>query len=133
MCNFKTLISDYLADVQKGISLFKEKIGDTHPLSAWRNDGLPQKGKLSDDVEYQFHGVGCLLIFPEHEVDFDFGLGGRVDGFDLWRLNLYVESSPEKYSYYNGNDLLKKDFELAVEKGEIGKLGDPNCNLYYCN
>jgi len=130
--NFKVVVGDYLSEVQEGIALFKDKIGDTHPLSAWRNDGLPQKGQLSDDVRYEFHGVGCLLVFPEYEVDFDFGPDGRIDGFDLWRLGLYVESRPDKYPYYKDSNVLKKDFELAVKKELIGKLDGPHCNLYYC-
>ncbi|PWQ94837.1 DUF6896 domain-containing protein [Leucothrix arctica] len=134
MCssNLKTVIECYLADVRKGMVLFKEKIGDTHPLSAWRNGGLPQNGKLSENIEYEFHGIGCLLIFSDHKVDFDFGYGGRIDGFDLWRLSLFVESFSEKYPYYKNNDLLKRDFELSVKKRDIGKLDNPHCNLYYC-
>ncbi len=129
--NLKTVIDDYLVEVQKGINLFKLKIGDTPPLVAWRNNDIPQQGKLSDDVEYQFHGIGCVLVFPEYEVDFDFGPDNRNDGFDLWRLSLYVSSRAERYPYYQDEEKLKKEFENAVEANVIAKLDHPYSNLYF--
>ncbi|MEW5251109.1 DUF6896 domain-containing protein [Microbulbifer sp. 2201CG32-9] len=129
--NLKTVIDDYLGEVQKGINLFKSKIGDTPPLVAWRNKDIPQKGKLSDDVKYEFHGIGCVLIFPEYEVDFDFGPDNRSDGFDLWRLHLYVSNRAKKYPYFQDEKKLKKEFENAIEASAIAQLDHPYSNLYF--
>jgi len=36
------------------------------------------------NIKYTFHGYGCLVTIGNVSVDFDFGFGGRIDGFDLW-------------------------------------------------
>ena len=101
------MIDDYLADVAIGAALFEKKIDDKHPLEAWRNKDIPQKGDLSEKVKYEFHGIGCLLVFPEYDVDFDFGPDKRIDGFDLWRLSQYVSSRIKKYTEYKNIKILK--------------------------
>ncbi len=127
----KEVIDDYQEGVSRGLSLFKQQIGDMPPLVAWQKKKIPQQGKLSGEIEYQFHGIGCLLIFPEYEVDFDFGPDNRSDGFDLWRLTQYVSSRLGKYPKYEDEGRLKNDFEQAIEQGEVGKLDHPYCNLYF--
>ena len=124
------VIDDYLSKVEQGVSLFKKQLGDKHPLQAWGNKDIPQRGKLSDAIEYEFHGIGCALIFSDCEVDFDFGPDDRVDGFDLWRLTQYLLSCPNKYPDYSA-DKIKKDFENALEHKAITKLTHPYCNLYF--
>ena len=128
--DFKKVVDDYLSAVEVAVSLFKQEIGETAPLKAWHDGQLPQTGKLSDEIEYQFHGIGCLLIFSDYEVDFDFGPEGRIDGFDLWRLNGYLGSCKDKYSGYS-EEQLKNDFAAAVSSGEIYKLHKSSSNLYY--
>ncbi|WHI48193.1 hypothetical protein [Microbulbifer sp. VAAF005] len=127
---FKKVVDDYLAAVGKGISLFKKEVGEMPPLEAWRDKKLPQSGSFPSGVEYQFHGIGCLLIFNDCEVDFDFGPDNRSDGFDLWRLSGYISSCPQKYPAYSEENL-KKDFAEAVSQELIKKLDHPYCNLYF--
>jgi len=127
----KTVIDDYLDAVKQGMALFVEKVGDTPPLVAWKEKQIPQKGNLSKEVEYQFHGIGCLLIFSDYEVDFDFGPDDRFDGFDLWRLGQYVSSRLDKYPDYQDEDRLEHDFDQAIKGGEISKLDHPYCRLYF--
>lgn len=54
-------------------------------------NNIPQVGKLSDTVGYQFHGIGCYLDYGAYYVNFDFGDNQRYDGFDLWRITRYTE------------------------------------------
>ena len=128
--DFKKVVDDYLSAVEVAISLFRQEIGETAPLKAWHDGRLPQTGRLSDEIEYQFHGIGCLLVFSDYEVDFDFGQEGRTDGFDLWRLTGYLSSCKDKYPGYS-QEQLKHDFIAAVSSGEINKLQDSSSNLYY--
>ncbi len=90
MNDLEQLIVEYLKEVEQGLKLIDQKIGRRDILAAWRQKLLPRKGVLQDGIEYELHGIGCCLIFPDHMVDFDFAPGGRSDGFDLWRLGLYV-------------------------------------------
>ncbi len=71
------------------------------------------------------------MIFPEDEVNFDFGPDNHSDGFDLWRLTQYVSSQSNKYPQYKDTEQLKKDFEYAIEQGVIAKLDHSYCNLYF--
>lgn len=128
--SLKTVINDYLNKVEDGVSLLKNQTGGEHPLKAWGNKKIPQAGKLSDHIEYEFHGIGCALIFTDCEVDFDFGPEDRIDGFDLWRLNQYLSSCLNKYSGYN-TEKLKSDFEEAVKSGAISKLNHSQSRLYF--
>lgn len=129
--NLKKLINDYLFDVEQGLSLFQKKIGDKNPLKAWRDGDIPQKGKLNDVVRYELHGIGCLLVFPDYEVDFDFGPGYRSDGFDLWRLFRYVLARGGKYPDYKNVRNLENDFNESIKTGGIIKIGHTYCNLYF--
>lgn len=88
----ENLITDYQSWVAHGIKLFQNKIGDEYPIRAWRKGMLSQNGFLGEDIEYNFHGIGCVFFFPNCEVDFDYGPNRRYDGFDLWRLRIYWES-----------------------------------------
>jgi len=124
------VIKEYQALVGRGIKLFQSRIGDTAPLKAWKDNLLPQTGTLPDGVEYEFHGIGCLLIFDNCEVDFDFGPDNRFDGFDLWRLTQFVSTKSEGY-YCNDKAALKSDFKESIAQGEIDRLFYPSSNLYY--
>ncbi|MDO5770449.1 MAG: hypothetical protein Q4P13_13190 [Psychrobacter sp.] len=112
------LIIDYQSKVAYGIDLFRQKIGDEYPLNAWGRKALPQKGFLNKNTKYSFHGIGCLLEFPNCEVDFDYGPQKRYDGFDLWRLRIYWESCKDDYGYASYDEIVV-DFKQAIKKDEI--------------
>ena len=126
----KQLINDYLSDVKMGASLIEKQLGEENNIKDW-NNYIPRSGTLSDTINYQFHGIGCLFEFEDYDVDFDFGENWRIDGFDLWRLSLYVEERPSKYLKYNDKSKLKQDFEQAIEQGVIYKSKSVHDNLYY--
>ncbi|OCQ23658.1 hypothetical protein A7985_06870 [Pseudoalteromonas luteoviolacea] len=125
------LIDDYLDDVARGVELLKELTEGKPPLRAWRDNDIPQKGLLTSGVEYELHGVGCLLSYKDYDVDFDFGPDDRADGFDLWRLTQYVSERGGKYNMYTKSNNLKQDFEQAVKEGTISKSTHQYCNLYF--
>lgn len=131
MSNQKTLslIKDYQRDVKLFMKLFYEKYYRKDVLRAWHDGEVPQEGKLTDSVEYELHGIGCCVFFPDREVDFDFGPDLRVDGFDLWRLQQYIKrnANPEKYPSL---DELEVSFKNLVESGRIKKIYN-NSNLYF--
>lgn len=114
----KTLITDYQSWVAYGIKLFQAKIGNEYPIQAWRKGALPKSGFLDKNVKYRFHGIGCIFIFPNCEVDFDYGPQRRYDGFDLWRLKIYWESSKDDYGYKSYDEIVE-DFKQAVTEKEI--------------
>jgi len=129
--NLKNLVDDYLEDVAKGVELLKGLTPGKSPLEAWKDKDIPQKGSLSGGVEYELHGIGCLLVYKDYDVDFDFGPEERIDGFDLWRLTQYVSERGDKYAVYSDSNKLKQDFEQAEKEGYIEKSTHQYCNLYF--
>lgn len=130
--NLFSLIDDYLSKVKECMLLFESKIGADSPLKAWREGLIPQKGDLGKGIEYQLHGIGCLAVFPGgREVDFDFGPGGRFDGLDLWRLGIFANSYPDKYPFFQDDDVLKREFEQAIEAGLISQIPHSGSQLYF--
>jgi hypothetical protein len=113
------VIDDYKKDVAYGIKLFHKKYGEVNLLREWRKNNIPQVGKLSDTVEYQFHGIGCNLDFGTHDTDFNFGDNQRYDGFDLWRITLYIEGKKVYTEYNNNEEKIKNDFQDLIDNGII--------------
>ena len=137
-----TAIEDYLNDVEKCMELFKKKIGNKHPIKAWRDKSIPKSGKLSEDIDYDFHGVGCYVEFSNHSVDFDFGKNGKYNGFDIWRIASYIDDRILDYLYYEKQlykyiddisltykimDLIEDEFQGYINDGTFYKVD----NLFY--
>jgi hypothetical protein len=82
--------------------------------------------------QYAFHGIGLTVqLAPEYHIDWDFGHGGRMDGFDDIHLQYLLRKRPE----FQGTlplDSLREVFDTAVRDGSIVSPwrahGDP---LYY--
>ena len=123
------LIVDYQSKVAYGIELFRQKVGDEYPLSAWGSGVLPKKGFLDKNIKYSFHGIGCLLEFPNCEVDFDYGPQKRYDGFDLWRLRIYWESSKDDYEYTSYDEIVV-DVEQAIIENEIVTMAGTTLDFF---
>jgi len=133
MNDLKDMITEYLQAVEKGLKLFEQKIGRRDILAAWHEGALPREGKLLDDVEYELHGIGCWLSFPEYEIDFDFGPNGRSDGFDLWKLNKYVKQFAERFPALQKAKQLEATFEQLKIYGIITQKYPQQSSLYFLN
>jgi len=131
------VIQDYLNDVKKCMELFTKKIGNKHPIKAWRDKTIPKSGQLSEDTIYDFHGVGCMVEFPNYCIDFDFGKDGQSNGFDTWRIASYIEERISDYSYYNELlyeyiddtslvykiiDVIEEEFQKYIDNGTFYKI-----------
>lgn len=126
------LVEHFLASVSRADELMKLHLKVGSPY-LWQSYRLSQVGKLDGgSYSYFFHGVGCRFCFEDYEVDFDYGHNGRIDGFDLWRLDGFAEQYP-KYKGYQESGSLKADFEAAIRQGEIEQVhADNHDSLYYC-
>ncbi|WLT32336.1 hypothetical protein [Geothrix sp. PMB-07] len=133
LSRFNQLIDAYQARVRLAVSLFKAHRGISD-LMDWRRQGLSRMGfiDVEQQFEYAFHGAGCRVETPEGPIDWDFGDNGRVDGFDLWRLSVFVQSTPEAFPEFEDGAVLGQAFTAAVQSGIIRK--DPKeqvPHLYY--
>ncbi len=129
-----SIIQDYQSAVKKGVTAMQEHYCTQELLQGWKQKEIPKTGKLSSGVAFDFHGVGCFLELDNTEVDFDFGPNDRYDGFDLWRLKIFMESRKNEYDnfYLNNLELLENHF-YDLEKNNIIYKPNwfPGSTLYY--
>lgn len=130
---FKTVVRAFQADVQRGLALFRQHRG-LNNIRAWRDHGLSQTGYLDTEEKhyYFFHGIGCeLQLSPDTHIDWDFGHGGRMDGFDHWRLKQFIEERPDIQRVLP-LEKLRVAFDIAVREGSIvSPWRAQNDSLYY--
>ena len=133
MNNIFKIIKDYQKTVQIGVLALQKEYSTKTLLNDWNNGLIPKSGKLKSGMEFEFHGVGCILTINNIDVDFDFGPNNRFDGFDLWRISNFIDEFEDKHPLYKkNNNQLKVDF-LGLEKNKIIYKPDwfPGSSLYY--
>ena len=123
------IIQDYLRDVRRGVDAFRRDIERDDIIAAWRDGAIGKDGVLSDGTKYELHGIGCTFYFTDCEVDFDFGVSGRIDGFDFWRLWDYARQFPDRYPYYPDKSSMKLDYDRLVSE-QIAMPMSEYSNLY---
>jgi len=102
------------------MALFREH-RQLDDILAWRSCGLSRTGYLDSkhQHDYFFHGIGCRVgLGPELHIDWDFGHDGRMDGFDVWRLKLFLQERPELQRVLP-LDTLERSFDEAIRDGAI--------------
>lgn len=117
---FETVVRSFQADVQRGLALFRQHAG-IDDLLTWRSRRLPLSGHLDPEQRhhYSFHGIGvCLQLAPELHIDWDFGHDGRMDGFDHWRLQQFIDERPELQQILPVASL-QAAFDAAIRDGSI--------------
>jgi hypothetical protein len=129
---FLEVVTAFQARVRYAIGLFDQHRG-VRDLMNWRGAGLNQVGFIDKDdtMPYAFHGIGCRASTPKGPIDWDFGNAGRIDGFDLWRLETFVEANAAEFPDVAENGTLRKGFEAALAAGKIRKSESRNDHLYY--
>lgn len=123
------LIHDYTTMSKAASAQLQRELGVENLFQAWMHREVPQRGVLSDGSEYQFHGIGvCIERTDGLDVDFDFGPGGRADGFDTWRLWLFATQFPTKYPNFQRQDQVEKALNTLIAAGIVKRCraeGDP--------
>ncbi|KAA8739103.1 hypothetical protein FE275_19240 [Pseudomonas koreensis] len=127
--NLEDLITDFLSKVESGTELLQKKFGTRNILRLWRSKQIERCGEITDEIQYELHGVGCAIHFPSESVDFDYGSDNRIDGFDVWRLYIYASDRPSKYKKYCDKKTIEKEFQEYIASGRIKKMSTSD-NLY---
>jgi hypothetical protein len=127
--NLEDLITDFLSKVEIGTELLQKKFGTRNILRLWRSKQIERCGEITDEIQYELHGVGCAIHFPSESVDFDYGSNSRIDGFDVWRLYIYALDRPLIYEKYCDKKTLEKEFKEFISLNRIEKMSI-NDNLY---
>jgi len=128
-----SLIREYLTSARAARDLLRSKFGIDDLLRARRLGILPKNGWLDRErrIHYSIHGVGCTIESGDGVINFDFGPGGLVDGFDLWRLQQFLESRREKYPSLRTVEQQELAFAELVQEGLVAKSDEfPSPHLY---
>lgn len=102
-----SLIDDYLADIKVGVNAFEKQYGSTDLITACQQGLIPKQGQLTNKIHYELHGIGCCFYINDKEVDFDYGVDRRYDGFDLWRLQQYLPHAGQHFENITEQDLVE--------------------------
>jgi len=129
----ENLICEYLDQVKKATNLLELTFGTKNILGLWRSKKIPQRGKITDDVTYELHGIGCRVYISDKCIDFDYSPDDRIDGFDAWRLYMYACEVPKKYQKYTNKATIEREFSEYIEKGKAKKIQGSTSNLYFQN
>jgi hypothetical protein len=127
--NLENLIADYLSLVEAGTALLEKKLGFRNILRLWRTSQITRCGNITADIEYELHGIGCAIYFPNESVDFDYGPDDRIDGFDAWRLYIFAKDRPEKYQKFCDQEVIENELREYIKNNKITKMPHPS-NLY---
>lgn len=128
--NLGELALDFLSSVDEATSLLEEKFGSRFILRLWRSGKIKRCGIVKEKITYELHGAGCAVNLPHALVNFDYGPGGRIDGFDVWRLYLYATELPKKYPRYQSQEVLELDFREYVASGRFEPMPEDRSGLY---
>jgi len=136
MSQIMRLINQYQKTVEIAVRKIKSETGVKDIFRSWQEGKIPQTKRFDEKLEYNFHGTGCVVTAGNMEADFDFGPDGRYDGFDLWRLELFLEMNASLQESFNEYVLtptdLEKDFYALIEKKAIyNPKWFPGGSLYY--
>jgi len=126
------LIYHYMTMTTAATAQLQRQLGIANLLQSWRQRQVSQRGILSDDSAFQFHGVGCCIERTDGiDIDFDFGPGGRADGFDTWWLWQFARQFPTRYPDFQQQDLVEKAPSVLADKGIVGLLDAERDGLFY--
>lgn len=120
--------------VDEACQLLRQRLGLSElDWFSWRPDGVPARGWLDEAkaIFYRFHGIGCCVEFGSINVDFDFGPGGRHDGFDAWRLSRFAQTVP-KHTAFADDAQLHSELTQLRDVGELVQLSESlGSHLFY--
>ncbi|MDJ1473811.1 DUF6896 domain-containing protein [Xanthocytophaga flava] len=125
----------YISKVKEIDSTLKEKFKTTNPLADWCSRKVSQEGVFAINGKrafYYFHGIGCRISIGKEQIDFNYGINGRIDGFDPWRISLFLrDKSDDPLSTLSEGEIQNR-FDLLEDKDVIQKTARfPGWHLYY--
>lgn len=129
-----SIVNAFIEDQRKAKSMVSRQLNvpENMPAIDWTRQYSSIRKKFAKkpfaDL-FEPHGFGLELKIGEFYIDYDYSTEGRVDGFDAWRLFVYITAG--KFDN-NGPDKHLRDrvFDWVEELYRAGRLTHPD-NLYY--
>ena len=131
-----SLLNAFIADQRKAKAIVSEKLNIPQDIRAvdWasRLTEIRDAYNASPFAEiFSPHGYGLELKIGDLYIDYDYSETGRADGFDAWRIFVYLtagqfdNNGPDEYL----SDRIDEWFREMIDSGYLIR-GD---NLYYIN
>lgn len=123
------LIAQFRAAQDRGVSFIVDVLGPTLgvKLPTSNREWVYHSGEVGlhnvrrvNGVEVCTHGYGIWLIFPDLDIDFDWGDHGEPDGFDVWRLWNFARCNRLRFGFGElTHKLVGVWVEEACRRGEL--------------
>ena len=125
----RSLINDYQVAVSQVVAALVDHAVCERPLSRtnWVTNGMAIKGSFGNGDSYQKRGYGCLVDYQDLTVDFEFGEEGQSDGFDIPKLQNFLDLNGRKHPLGESADLHAAFKQAIQEKSITGS----ETTLYY--
>lgn len=126
------LANEYLRCARACAAALSTEIGTSDVLRAVNSSNVQREGVISafGGGSYFVHGSGCRIEAAEMEIEFDFGPGGSVPGFDPWKLYGFAQGRRETHSWLPDRRSFQELLEELVFEGYFKRCGaDPNPQL----
>ena len=114
------LIHDYQAAVYRAVALLNAKSEQEKGFQMHRQGHLDSLKQ----VQYSFHGAGCMVTTPEFKVDFDYAQEGGCTGIDTWFLVYFLKSNSAiqaKYPLLTSDEQVEQVLQELVKDGLLTK------------
>ena len=129
-----SIISAFIADQRKAKQIVSAKLGvpeDIHAMEwATRYSDIRKRYDASPFADiFEMHGYGLELQVGDLYIDFDYSERGCADGFDSWRIFVYVMAGKfdNRGLDKHISDRIDDWFDDLISAGRIAELD----NLYY--
>ncbi|MCU0719350.1 MAG: hypothetical protein MUC83_06585 [Pirellula sp.] len=129
-----SILHAFLADQRTAKRLVSEKLGVPEDIRAfdWATR-YTEVRKAYDEFPFadvfRIHGYGVEVQIGDFYIDFDYSQDGLADGFDSWRIFVYMMAGrfDNRGSDKHISDRIDSWFDELNQQGRIKKLD----NLYY--
>ncbi len=120
----RNLIESYQICVAEAVAMLEVSEICERPMSRqhWVTNAIPNRGSLDGNGNYLKRGVSCAVDHNGIIVDFDFGIEGQIDGFDLSRLSQFIEKNGKRNPFGSIAELDEAFADAIAEKSITGSL-----------
>lgn len=129
-----SILKTFLADQRRAKRLVSEKLGIPENIRALEWAIRSRELRKSYDAcpfasVFRIHGYGLEIEVDDLYIDFDYSEQGLADGFDSWRIFVYIMAGQfdNRGTDKHISDRIDKWFDELIQLGRIEKLD----NLYY--
>ncbi len=128
-CRLRTLIESYQVCVAEAVAMLEVSEICERPMSRqhWVTNAIPNRGALDGNGSYLKRGPSCEVDHNGIIVDFDFGIDGQIDGFDLSRLTQFIDKNGKRNPFGSIAELEAAFADALAERSITGS----QATLYY--